>query len=634
MSTVWRWRILLTIVLVAAGLGSVVPFAHAGALPDDGGAEWRLEQPESPEPPVGIERAKWPVGLGHIGDIEFWAPNRGALITAGNGSTVSAGVWLYNGQSWRELATVCGATDGRIAWAGPDEFWTVSDGRPGQAPDSQGNLPPLADDTLCRFAVGSSGRFEVADSYATLGFQSTSYRAMHAAACISSNDCWFAGEPLEEPAIGTFQLHWNGHSLLAQPYLPEGHAVSGMSAFEGSLYEGLRLDEADRNLKRSLELPALRRINPEGTSPTFESILGLPLYGPRESPYGLDSLRLGADADALWGAAGPSPDAPESAHLESAGVTVVRYSKIQYIRGLGEYIEEGSPSWTQVIGPESEPKGKELFPEDEVVESMAGEPQSNSAWMALDTESDQRSPSPTTFASVARVSADGTVSDRLQLPAEGELLGPKGGARHVICPKLGDCWLTTSQGWLFHLSSPGEAHEGTGDPAFTDEPAEAPISFRPADEGVPQTAPDAPPEDTSGLGESGPPSESFSQLTQVAVNPFASVAVPLLSHMHSRLLHGTTLQLSFHLAVKARVRLLAKRRNAVVASTPTRTLSAGNRVLQVRLNARRWPTKLDLQTHALAPLPTVTTRESNTTTVSTSLAFPDTRELDPSGLPR
>ena len=40
----------------------------------------------------------------------------------GQRDTVPAGVWLYNGVRWRELSTVCGATDGRIAWAGPDEF--------------------------------------------------------------------------------------------------------------------------------------------------------------------------------------------------------------------------------------------------------------------------------------------------------------------------------------------------------------------------------------------------------------------------------------------------------------------------------------------------------------------------------
>ena len=89
--------------------------------------------------------------------------------------------------------------------------------------------------------------------------------------------------------------------------------------------------------------------------------------------------------------------------------------------------------------------------------------------------------------------------------------------------------------------------------------------------------------------------------------------------MHTRLVHGTTLELRFHLAVKARVRLLAKRKRKVVASTPTRTLAAGNRKLLLALDRRRWPTKLDLKTHALAPLPLVSTRSPGTNTVGTGV---------------
>ena len=44
-------------------------------------------------------------------------------------------------------------------------------------------------------------------------------------------------------------------------------------------------------------------------------------------------------------------------------------------------------------------------------------------------------------------------------------------------------------------------------------------------------------------------------------------------------MHGTTLELRFHLAVKARVRLVAKRGKAVVARSPTRTFAGGNRRL-------------------------------------------------------
>jgi hypothetical protein len=610
------WAILAAI-LVLAGLGIGATLAGAETLPDDGGAEWQLAQPEAPEPPPGVERPSWLVGLGGVGDIEFEAPNRGALITSGNGSTVSPGVWLYNGRTWRELATVCGATNGRIAWAGPDEFWTVSDGRPGQAANDQGNLPPLTDNTLCHFAVGPSGRFEVVGSYATLGFQSTSYQAMHGAGCLSGNDCWFGGDPLPEPGIGAFQLHWNGHSVVSEPYLPEGHAIGDIQPFEGSFYESLHLREADHDLKRSLEVPSLRRISAEPPAASTESIFSAPLYGSRESPYSLAALNLSSDGTALWGAAGPSPDGPESSHLEEAGVTVVRYSKLQFIPSLGEYIDEAEPAWTQVVGPGSEPQtGIEAFGEGEVVNSIGAEPETNGAWLALGTELDQRKPNPTAPAVLARISADGTISDRLQLPPAGESLGPKGAANLIRCPAAHDCWMVSTQGWLFHLSVPGEQTPPAGDAAFTAAPGEVPISFRPEDEGVPQTQPDAPPEDDSGLGEGAAPKPSETE--EPKPNPFATVTLPLLSHVRTRLVHGATLQLSFHLAVRARVRLVAKRHGAVVARTAMRTLKAGNRSVLLALNPKRWPTKLDLETHALAPLPTSSTREANTNTVGTS----------------
>jgi len=60
-------------------------------------ATWRLEQPPPPPPPPGVSESSLPIPLGEIGDIEFWAPNRGLLITRGNEPTIPAGVWAYNG---------------------------------------------------------------------------------------------------------------------------------------------------------------------------------------------------------------------------------------------------------------------------------------------------------------------------------------------------------------------------------------------------------------------------------------------------------------------------------------------------------------------------------------------------------
>jgi hypothetical protein len=619
----------LLLVLLLAGLAALAPQAGAAGFANDGGAEWAVEQPEPPPPPPGVEGAKTPIGLGRIGDIAFWAPNRGALITAGNGSTIPAGVWLYNGQRWRELATVCGASDGRIAWAGPDEFWTVSDGRPGQAIVNPSERPPLEDNTLCHFAPGPSGRLEVVGSYASPAFLSTSYQPMHAAACISPTDCWFAGGVLPAPQIGAFQLHWNGHTVEADPYLPEGHVVLDMHGFGGRLYESVRFLENDLVTKALRHPPALRAINPEGSAHPFEGISELPLYGEGEFFDALDFLHLGATAEAMWAAAGPALEPPpESA---PACVTVLRYSQTQYSQETHEYSEAAEPSWRAVLGPQAGSCESSPFPED-VVSGVASEPGTTSAWIALDTKKDANAeahgePNPITHAVVARLGADGSVTDGTMLPSSTDPYGPKGIATKVLCPAVHDCWLTTTQGWLLHLSN-GEPVERDSDPVFA---SEEPIAVRPLDEGVPQQPPDAPPVNNSGLEESTPPPGGAYEPAK-NTEQFATVAVPLLSHVHSRLVHGTTLELRFHLAVRARVRLLAKRRGSVVASTPTRTLKAGNRSLLLQLNLHRWPTKLSLQTHALAPLPTASTREAGVESVSTSLVFPETSRLLKAGL--
>jgi hypothetical protein len=658
-----RARILLLALLALGMLGALLaPRSGAESLADDGEAEWRLEQPAPPAPPSGVEEvADVPIGLGRIGDIAFWSPNRGALITAGNGSTTPPGVWIYNGEcaegqcarGWHELAEVCGASDGRIAWAGPDEFWTISDGRRGQIGESRGELPPIEDDTLCRFGPGKGGDLEVLDSYATLAFQSTSYPMMYAAACIEPSDCWFAGEKLEEPDVGAFHLHWNGATLTREPYLPEGHAVKDMSLFEGHLYESVKLSSEDRILQKqgkAGEVPAMHLINPEGVSPTFETLLELPLLGTgpcptqeepaktcTEFPQALEFLHLSADEDALWGAAGPVPENERPEKSGKAGVTIVRYSDVQYSSALHEYEESGTPTWKQVIGPSTSPAGEEVFPKSGV-RSIAAEPETNSAWVALDSwipqelEEYEEQPGSTTRASIVRVSADGSVSDRTQLPVPGEESGPKGAAETIVCPAVHDCWMTTTQGWLFHLATSAElnAPQPNGDPAFSGGYL---ITERPSDESVPQETSDALAFDDSGL-EEAEAAHASSLVKQPVVNPFATITLPLLSKLHTRLIHGTTLELSFHLSVKARVRLIAKRHKRVVSSTSNHVFHAGNHSLLLRLNVHSWPTKLDLQTHALAPLRTTSTRESSssTDTVASSLAFPRARGLLQAGL--
>jgi hypothetical protein len=591
-------RAKLTPLLASALLLSLCagPFA-GGAAASEGegeasGAEWRLEQPTPPPPPVGVQGSSTTIGLGHVGDIEFEAPNRGLLITAGNGNTISPGLWAYNGQNWHELSTVCGATDGRIAWAGGEEFWTVSDGRPGQASNpSTGEPAPLADRTLCHFAHGA-----VVGSYASPAFQENSYQAMHAAGCIVSTDCWFGGDPLPEREDGdAFHLHWNGGSLVAEP-TSQGHAVEDMRLFEGRLFESVELLSQDVDAEEEIPFPyALRAINPSGSP--FELIPDVPLYGTEEFPQALGFLHLGADSGSLWAAAGPVKEPP--AGSTTASVTVLRY--------------EGGV-WTQVLGPgASSPTAAAI--EGDVVNGIAPVPGTDGAWLALDSQEDAQQVSPTASALVAHVSSDGTVeTETLPTPTEvAEGVGPKGAAANITCPAFDDCWMTTTQGWLFHLAPADERQLPLdGSSAFS-----GLITYRPPDEGLPQVTADAPPADDSG---ELPTTLTKPSLTLVPEQTEAKVREALLSSIHTRLVHGTTLELRFHLAVKARVKLVAMRKKAVVASTSTHTFAQGSRKLLLALNRRKWPTKLKLQTRALAPLPFLGTRAPSVNSVSTRVA--------------
>jgi hypothetical protein len=606
-------RLTLLTLLFALALGCGPLALDARAQEPDGGAAWHLEQPLPPELPNGA-KSTTPIGLGKIGDIEFWAPNRGLLITAGNPPSIPPGVWVYNGVTWHELSDKCGATDGRIAWAGPDEFWTASDGRPGQ--QSVEAKPPLEDNTLCHFANG-----EIVGSYASLAFLPNSYQAMHGAACFDAGDCWFGGDPLPEGQAGAFHLHWDGHSLSAEPN-PQGHAVEDMRRFGNELYESVRLRTGDVLSEEESEPAALHLPEPTGVQPRFISLnLGAPFYSAGEFPQALDFLHLSSGSAALWGAANPADPEPEGS--EPAEVTVLR-------------VANGSAS--QILGPTTDPEGSNPFTKqpgaevprspNETVGSIAAEPPGEeegegtaageSAWLALDS-GENLFKEPVAPALVARLSSGGAVSERQELPSAQEVAegaGPKGAADKIACPAPHDCWLTTRKGWLFHLSTPAgrsaeEANPDT-DPAFS---KAQPITFRPLDSGIPPVVPDAPPVDDSGLPGEAPAGSN--PLTESAPPSELRVPVALLSHIRTKLIHGTTLELRFHLAVRARVRLLAKRRSRTVASTPMRTLASGNRSLRLRLDRRRWPTKLDLQSHALAQLPTASTQGAATTTVST-----------------
>jgi hypothetical protein len=272
--------------------------------------------------------------------------------------------------------------------------------------------------------------------------------------------------------------------------------------------------------------------------------------------------------------------------------------------------------WTQLLGASTNPSGEQLFPE-QAVTSIAAEPGGGGAWIALENLSEvENGARPEASATVVHITPKGVLSKAETLPSESERkrgVGPKGAASRIVCPAAHDCWMTTTEGWLYHLTT-GEESLSVDDEGFSNL-----ITSRPQDEGLPQVPPDAPPQESSAPGEL-PPAVTFTEKSTPLEE--TRVTVPLLTALHSRLVHHSMLELRFHLAVKARVRVVAKRHAATVASTPSQTLAAGNRKVLLRLNPRRWPTKLELQTHALAALPTVAARSPSVDTISTSLEFP------------
>jgi hypothetical protein len=547
-----------------------------------------------------------PVPLGHIGDIKFWAPNRGLLITAGN-EAIAAGLYYYDGVSWSELSTVCGGTDGRIAWAGPDDFWTISDQQVGQqlAIGENGH-----DRSLCHFVNG-----QVVASYAEPIGVPSSYQRMDAAACSGANDCWFGGERLPAgPNSGAFHLHWNGQSLTPTPSLeaPEpkladpAREVADMALFKGQIYESVRVkqDDPPSETESSSQPYFLHRIAagssnpfvpmiPEGASPSEPFTFG----GGSPAPWQLSAFRLSAVAGGLWAIAGPNGEASASG---SAQATALLMRSSQF-----EQIKLNDPN--QVLAPTARITG------------VAAEPGMQDAWLSILGQGEVGSP--TAPARVTRVRADGTVEPETVVPEPGEGLGRKGSAEAIACPAPGDCWLATSQGWLFHL--------GANQPRDSDPNFRTLIASRPRDASLPFVAPDEAPPNTSGDNPASIPPPPSAPVPEPTV-PLAHEA--LFSQVKVRLINGTTLALTFTLATKSRVRLLALRGKRSVAATRRVVLARGRHTLKLRLSLSRWPNKLDLQVKAIGAVPLVQSGSSagppgGPTTVGTSFRAPSPSRL-------
>jgi hypothetical protein len=526
--------------LLATTATALVPLPARAAEPI-----WRLEQPP---PPPGVP---FKIPLGVPGDLSFWEPNRGLLTVEGN-TTIPRGIFSWDGQSWHQLATVCGGPGdtARIAWAGPTEFWVVSEP---SLPRSGSGL------ALCRFKDG-----QVVGSWSTRVDAADPFHQMMSATCSGPADCWFGGIGAEDTLgerRGAFHLHWNGTGL-ETVYGPQGRGVSDMQFHDGELFESTLVGRSPENRTDQVDLaepespPRLIHRIEDGA---FASDLFLP--APPDGAFpdeGSELLALDSDDTDLWavgGGAASGPAAPQGGAVERPPLAARLVD--------GEFEEVSLP---------------DVFGSTDRFGDVAAIPDSGEAMATVVPFAERRSTN--SKAIVARIEPDGTTT-LTRLPASG---AGRGSAARIACPAANECWLVTWAGWLFHYSDGTPLARDT-DPAF-----QGTIEFRP-NESAEQFIPDRLPVDDSQLF-APPPLE----LTPNAVKRAKVRRLPPLLRRVRSELHGLRLTVSFTLTRRARVQLLAKRGGRTVARTPARLLVPGRRSLELQLSRDRYPTKLAFRT--------------------------------------
>lgn len=530
-----RRRLLSVLAVAAATLGHT----HVAAAEPT----WRLEQPA---PPSG---APFQVPLGAPGDLDFWAPDRGLLSVEGN-DTVPRGLFFYDGVSWTQLTTVCGGSGdtSRIAWAGPTEFWVVTEPSRPRAGDGLG---------LCHFKDGA-----IVGSYSTADGVADPYRQMSSAACSRPDDCWFGGIGTRDGTgqrVGAFLLHWNGVAL-SSSYDPQGRGISDLQ-WTGDRFLTTRFAGSGRASRGAPDLAdpeedgprLLRRIGPD--APTSEPLVVRDADGVARQDTEL--LAIDHAGDATWvvgGGAGSGPAAPDDGQAPRPPFAA-------------RLTPDGWREWT------ADPA---TYGADESFTDVAVKPGTQEALVAASSLADRNQT--TVQARVATLRPDGS-SELVVLP--GGTAG-RGAAARVACPAVDECWMVTSAGWLFHLTD-GTPRPRTTDPAFAER-----IDQRP-NESAEQYVPDAPPVDDSQLF-APPPVEA-----QQPVAPPAAVVKqrpPLMSKVRSRVTRKLVLVISFRMNRSSRVGLVASRGGRVVGRVKVRRLQRGTRTLRLQLSRRRYPTKL------------------------------------------
>ena len=530
--------------LVVALLGAL-----ALSAPARGAASWRLEQPA---PPAGVP---FKVPLGRPGDLQCWSASRCLLAVEGN-ATIARGLYAYDGVAWHQLATVCGgpADSTRIAWAGPDELWTITEPSP---PRLGGGLG------LCHFRNGV-----VIASYSTADESSDPFRPMDAAACLSPSDCWFAGIGSQDPSgqrVGAYHLHWDGTNLVST-YAPQGRGVTDVLASGGRYYE-----------------TTLVGVQPgDATTPVS-------LAEPEAAPQTIHTIASARFASAPFAALprfGVPADGTELLAADTAA------GNVPWFAGGGAASGPAAPDGDSVARPPIAVRLADGFyrelPLDETpfgahdrFTDVAAVPGSDDAWATVQSFAERGST--TARARVAHLLPDGSATV-VKLPAGG---AGRGAAAKIEFTGPNDGWMVTEGGWVYHYTD-GSTHPRDTDPAFA-----STIEFRP-NESVAQAIPDLPPADDSQLFAPPPPPPTTTPQTKPPkVKHYKALMFKIAKPRVDRQLR---LHISFRLRRKAKVQLIATRHHRAVARSRYVLLRPGKHALTLQLARDRWPDGLKFRT--------------------------------------
>lgn len=540
--------------------------ATALALAGAGSASAAPTWSEMPLPLVGTQ----PLPLGNVADLSCWSRSRCLVLATGN-TGYPNGLFVYNGDAWRHYATVCGtkvADYGRIVWAGPTEFWTIT--QPSSPQDGASN----AGLGLCRFKDG-----QVVGSFSTKIVNSGDdpagdpYRHLNSGACISATNCWFGGPAAQSPdssRSGSFHLHWNGTELKSV-YAPARRGVSAITSLGDSYFEALLAgpkpnQEVDPDLGAITDHALIHEIDStqsdEGafTPVPFEPVPVDPLtvHGAELLSIDNDSIE-GSTPTRAWAVGGGATSGPGS------------FPDDPFDRGPVAATAGSDGVWTEV-----DVQAPEFGPDAQLID-VSAVPGTDIAYAAVmpDKTVGAMNSGKATF---AKLSPSG-VEEIGQFPLVGL---NRGTVARIDCPAENECFAATHFGRIFRYAEPGQSPPLDDSPAFA-----TTVTFRP-NEVIEQAVSDSPPIDDSLLFAPLPTEE------QAIVQPAPRRLKAAVRTVRSRLV-GRRLTISFTVIRRARVHIVARKKRKIVAKASSKLLRKGRHKLVLRLHPKKWPTRMSMR---------------------------------------